>query len=74
MWNAANARRADGDVDAAIAIFTEEIELATLAATARGDGRLQRLGEIWEARGDLDKSRAFWERALHLRQELGAVN
>jgi len=31
------------------------------------------MGEIWEARGELDKSRAFWERALHLRREVGAV-
>jgi hypothetical protein len=31
------------------------------------------MGEIWEARGELDTSRAFWERALHLRREVGAV-
>jgi hypothetical protein len=31
------------------------------------------LGQIWEARGVLDTSRAFWERALQLRRELGAL-
>jgi hypothetical protein len=31
------------------------------------------MGEIWEARGELETSRAFWERALHLRREVGAV-
>jgi hypothetical protein len=31
------------------------------------------LAEIWEARGDLDTSRAFWEQALLRRRELGAL-
>ena len=40
----------------------------------RGDvSRCNALGEIWEARGVLDTSRAFWERALRCRRELGAV-
>ncbi len=30
------------------------------------------MGEIWETRGDLERSRVFWERALRLRQEIGA--
>ena len=32
------------------------------------------LGEVGEARGELDTSRAFWERALYLRRELGALH
>jgi hypothetical protein len=31
------------------------------------------LGELWEARGDLDTARSFFDRALQVRQELGAV-
>jgi hypothetical protein len=31
------------------------------------------LGMIWEARGALDTARTFWERALQLRRELGAL-
>ena len=31
------------------------------------------LGEIWEARGVLDTSRTFWERALQARRDLGAL-
>ena len=30
------------------------------------------IGEIWEARGDLDNARTYLERALHLRREVGA--
>jgi hypothetical protein len=31
------------------------------------------MGEIWEARGALEESRAFWERALYCRREVGAL-
>jgi hypothetical protein len=31
------------------------------------------LGKIWEARGVLDEARPFWERALQIRRELGAL-
>jgi predicted ATPase len=73
LWNAAYARRAAGDVDAAIALMTEEIDLTR----QRGYGIAEMcgcnvMGEIWETRADLEKSRAFWERALRLRQEIGA--
>lgn len=54
LWNAAYARLAVGDEDAAIALFMEMHDLAS-------------------ARGALDTSSAFWERALHLRRELGAL-
>jgi predicted ATPase len=75
MWNVANAKRADGDVDAAVAIFTE------CAAICRRRGLLvgemvacNTLGEIWEERAALDESRRCWERALRCRQEIDAVN
>ena len=74
LWNAAYARMAAGDEDAAIAIFTQEIDLAR--SRGYGIGEMvgcNVMGEIWEARGELDTARAFWERALHLRREVGAV-
>lgn len=73
-WNLANARRAVGDEAAAVALFTECHDLGR----AHGYGIAELvacndLGEIWEARGVLDTARMFWERALHVRRELGAV-
>src|SRR5579864_5675702 len=74
LWNAAYARLAAGDEDAAIALFTEEIDLASTAGYGIGEMvGCNVLGEIWEARGDLDTARVFVERALHLRREVGAV-
>lgn len=73
-WNSANARRAVGDEDAAVALFVECHEIGS----SHGYGIAEMvacndLGAIWEARGELDTSRAFWERALQVRRELGAV-
>ena len=73
LWNAAYARLAVGDVDAAVALFTEEIDLAVTGGYGIGEMvGCNVMGEIWEARGELDTARAFWERALHLRREVGA--
>lgn len=73
-WNRANALRAVGDHDGAVALFMECHEIGS----AHGFGIAEMvacndLGAIWEARGELDTSRAFWERALQVRRELGAV-
>ena len=74
LWNAANARLAVGDEDTAIALFMEMHQFASAAGFIIGDMvGCNALGEIWEARGVLDTSRAFWERALQLRRELGAL-
>jgi predicted ATPase len=74
LWNAAYARLAVGDEDAAIALFMEMHDLASVGGYGIADMcGCNVLGEIWEARGVLDTSRAFWERALHLRRELGAL-
>jgi predicted ATPase len=74
LWNAAYARLAVGDEDTAIALFMDMHELASAAGFGIGDMvGCNALGEIWEARGVLDTSRAFWERALELRRELGAL-
>ena len=73
LWNAAYARLAAGDEDAAIALFAEEIDLASTGGYGIGEMcGCNVMGEIWEARGELDTSRAFCERALHLRREVGA--
>ena len=74
LWNAAYARMAVGDEDAAIGLFTQEIDLAS--ARGYGIGEMvgcNVMGEIFEARGELDRARAFWERALQLRREIGAA-
>jgi len=74
LWNAAYARLAVGDEDAAVALFMEMHDLASVSGYGIGDMcGCNSLGEIWEARGVLDTSRAFWERALQLRRELGAL-
>jgi predicted ATPase len=75
MWNVANAKRADGDVDAAVVIFTECAELSRRRGLRVGEMvACNTLGEIWEERAALDESRRFWERALRCRREIDAVN
>jgi predicted ATPase len=74
LWNAAYAQLNVGDEDAAIALFMEMHEMASANGYGIGDMcGCQLLGEIWESRGVLDTARAFWERALQLRRELGAL-
>jgi hypothetical protein len=74
LWNAAYARLAVGDEDTAVALLMEMQELASAAGYGIADMvGCNLLGEIWEARGVLDTSRVFWERALQLRRELGAL-
>lgn len=73
-WNLANARRAVGDEDAAVALFEECHEVGS----THGYGIAEMvacndLGTIWEGRGVLDTARTYWERALQLRRELGAL-
>ena len=75
LWNAAYARLNVGDEDVAIALLMEMHDLASASGYGIGDMcGCNLLGEIWEARGELDTSRAFWERALYLRRELGALH
>jgi predicted ATPase len=74
LWNAAYAQLNVGNEDAAIALFMEEHALASAGNFGIADMcGCQLLGEIWESRGDLDTARTFWERALELRRELGAI-
>jgi predicted ATPase len=74
LWNAAYARLAVGEEDAAIELFTEMIDITSTGGYGIGEMvACNSMGEIWEKRGVLDTSREFWERALHLRQELGAL-
>jgi predicted ATPase len=74
LWNAAYARLAVGDEDTSLALLMEMHELASAAGYGIADMVCcNLLGELWEARGVLDRSRAFWERALQLRRELGAL-
>ena len=75
MYNVAKAKRADGDLETAVAVFTECAETSHRLGFRTGEMVASNtLGEIWEERGVLDESRRFWERALRCRRELGAVN
>jgi predicted ATPase len=74
LWNAAYARLAVGDEDAAVELFMEMRVLTDASGFGIADMCASNvLGEIYEERGDLDTSRAFWERALLVRRELGAL-
>ena len=73
-WNVGNARRAIGDEDGALAMFMKCHEVGR----THGYGLLDMVacndvGRTWEERGVLDVARDFWERALRLRRELGAL-
>ena len=75
IWKVANAKRADGDVDGAVALFTDGAEIARRRGLRVGEiVACNTLGEIWEERAVLDESRRFWERALRCRREIDAVN
>ena len=75
MWNAANAKHADGDVDAAVALLDACAEIARRRGLRVGEiVACNTLGEIWEERAVLDESRRFWERTLRCRREIDAVN
>ena len=74
-WHVANGKRANGDADAAIAIFNECAEMARGCGLRVGEMvACNTLGEIWDERGVLDQSRQFWERTLRCRREIEAVD
>ena len=74
-WHVANGKRANGDADAAIAIFNECAEMARRCGLRVGEMvACNTLGEIWDERGVLDQSRQFWERTLRCRREIEAVD
>ncbi len=74
VWQLGNARRAAGDEAGAIETLRECNELATTLGTGIGEMICcNDLGEVFEARGELDTARRFFDRALQVRQELGAV-
>ncbi len=75
MWNVANAKRAEGDVDAAVALLDEGAEIARRRGLRVGEiVACNTLGEIWEERAVLDEARRLWERTLRCRREIEAVN
>src|SRR4029078_12902935 len=74
VWQLGNARRAAGDDAGAIATLRDCNESATQLGTRIGEMICcNDLGELFEARGELDTARSFLDRALQVRQELGAV-
>jgi tetratricopeptide (TPR) repeat protein len=74
VWQLGNARRAAGDEVGAIESLRECNELSTTLGTGIGEMICcNDLGELFEARGELDTARAFFERSLQVRRELGAV-
>jgi tetratricopeptide (TPR) repeat protein len=73
LWNAAFAKQAAGDLDAALCYLKQMVELCVKG----GYGVPEMVGsntmaEILEARGELGASRALWERAYQLRRDLHA--
>ena len=73
-WNVGNARRANGDEDGALSMFMKCHEVGR----TDGHGILDMVAcndvaRTWEERGALDVARKFWEHALQLRRDLGAV-
>lgn len=73
-WNVGNARRATGDDDGALAMFMKCHEVSA----EHGYGIADMVGcndvaSTWEERGELDTARHYWERALRLRRDLGAL-
>jgi tetratricopeptide (TPR) repeat protein len=74
VWNLANARRAAGDEAGAIETLMECYELCIAHGTGIGEMICcNDVGVLWEARGELDTARRFFDRALQIRQQLGAV-
>src|SRR4029077_4235560 len=74
VWQLGNARRAAGDEAGAIETLRECNELAATLGTGIGEMICcNDLGELFEARGELDTARTFFDRALQVRRELGAV-
>jgi predicted ATPase len=75
LWNVGNAKRAQGDVETAIAVFSECAELFHRKGFCVGEMvACNSLGEIWEERPSLSESRRYWERALRCRRDINAVN
>ena len=75
LWHVANAKRADGDVDLALALFSECAEVARSHGLSVGEMvACNEVGRILEERGALGESRQFWERALGCRRAIDAVN
>lgn len=73
LWNAAFAKQAVGEVDAAITLVTQMIALCVQGGYGIPEMvACNLLAEICEARLELEKSRVLWERAYQLRQDLGA--
>jgi predicted ATPase len=74
VWQLGNARRAAGDEAGAIETLWQCNELCTALGTGIGEMICcNDLGELFEARGELVTARSFFDRALQVREELGAV-
>ena len=74
VWQLGNARLAVSDEDGAIEALMECNELGTALGTGIGEMICcQDLGALRETRGELETARKLFDRALQVRQELGAV-
>ncbi len=73
-WNVGNARRAVGDEDGALAMFMKCHDVGKEHGYGIADMvACNDVAKTWEERGVLDAARDFWERALQLRRDLGAL-
>jgi tetratricopeptide (TPR) repeat protein len=73
LWNAAFAKQSVGELDEALSLFREMIALCLRRRYSLPEMvGSNTMAEILEARGELEASRAVFERAYQLRQDLGA--
>jgi len=74
-WHLANGKRANGDGDAALAIFTECAEMGRRSGLRVCEMvACNSVAEIWDERGVPGEARRFWERTLLCRREIDAVD
>lgn len=75
MFHVAHAKRAEGDHEAALALFTECAKVSRRRGLFVGQiVAYNAVGELWEERGELDKAREAWEHTLRCRQAIDAVD
>jgi predicted ATPase len=75
MFHVGHAKRAEGDIDAAIPLFTACAEMSRRRGLFVGEIVANNaLGGLWEERGHVENARTAWERTLLCRREIDAVD
>jgi tetratricopeptide (TPR) repeat protein len=75
MFHVAHVKRTEGELEAAIALFTDCGEAARRRGIFAGQiVAFNAVGELWEKLGALEKAREAWELTLRCRREINAVD